>query len=126
MTVIFHMDKEKNVWKVCLCTDDMKSVNLPFGKTQIGVIYKVEKQKGASFQEKRNFYVGTAGANGHDFINDVRIENIKDCDYIVCTKIGIKLKRMIEVHGISVIEYQGDVETVLERMRRYLLLTRSI
>lgn len=125
MTAIFHMDRKKDIWKVCICTNNMKNVNLPFGKTDVGFIYKVERKKEADLQEQRILSSNGIRQGRHDFVEDEKVQKIKDCDYIVCTKIGNKLKRIIEVHGVSVIEYQGDIKTVLEKLRKYLLLTRQ-
>lgn len=107
-------------WKVCVCTDDLKNVNVHFGRADVGMIYMLGASKKPVFVEERSLSCQENGQDNHSFVANEKIKKVEDCDYILCSKIGNKLNRILNIHNIGVIEYQGDIEHALIKLTRYL------
>ncbi|GAB6055162.1 nitrogen fixation protein [Methanobacterium alkalithermotolerans] len=96
--------------KIAVASSNGQQVDYHFGNSPHFLIFELENMK-VNFLEIRN--TGPEKHKNHDDIFNIRYKLLKDCQMIVCSKIGnepfIKLKKS----GINILEYEGDLESAI-------------
>lgn len=108
-----------NVYKVAIASSDGIVINQHFGRADTFYIYEVLGMKQCKFIEKREV---TSVCNGGNHDNkDLRacISRLKDCKYVLASRIGMGAVNMLEQSGITPMELPGIMEESLDKLMTY-------
>jgi predicted Fe-Mo cluster-binding NifX family protein len=115
------------MYKVAIASSEGVAVDLHFGQADAFGIYSVDPDTGkAEFVEWRQATesaegCGCVGAHDGDFLR-LTAERLRDCVYVLVSRIGGRANAALAAHGLHVIEAAGDVATALNKLNRYYRL----
>lgn len=95
--------------KIAVATSNGKDVD-HFGKAQEFMIYEFDEEN-ITFIEKRE----SLKVKGEKHQWKKSLDDIKDCDVIICVQAGLKGKFGLKNSGIRLVEDEGLVEEALKR-----------
>lgn len=127
----FHMDKLENKqpnergYKVAAASSDGIVVNQHFGRADIFYIYEVTETGKYRLLETRTVTPVCSGGNHKD--NELRdnVSKLKDCKYILVSRIGIGAANAVEQSGITPMELPGMIEESIDKLITYEQLQNS-
>lgn len=130
-------------YKIAITSSDGKNVDLSFGATDRFYIYEVEgeqfrlaetriwsgeesgsEQNTASCEKKQGCGSGNgcgsggSGCGGADQ-HSAKVESIKDCRCIICSKIGFQVRKQLEKKAITPFDVEVGVEEALKKVVLY-------
>ncbi|RAP51698.1 MAG: hypothetical protein BZ138_04635 [Methanosphaera sp. rholeuAM270] len=84
-----------------------------FGICEYFIIYNYNESDSSMEYENVIFSSKDHRPNGEEW--EKSADAIKDCDIVICEKIGLVARAEIERMGIKIIESEGSVEKVLDK-----------
>lgn len=119
------MDKPVNekpkarVYKVAVASSDGIVVNQHFGRTDTFYIYEVTETGKYILLETRTVTPVCHGGNHNE--NELRdtIRKLKDCKYIIVSRIGMGAANLAEQSGITPMELPGMIEESIGKLFTY-------
>lgn len=112
------MDREE--YKIAVASSDGIVVNSHFGKARDFYIYQIDDKEQIHFQEKRSVTPVCEGGNHDDEKLGTNLEKIKDCKYLLVSRIGARAANIAESFGIESYEIPGIIEEAIEQLIKYI------
>ena len=102
--------------KIAVATDDRKHISHHFGRALGFTIFEIKDDKilKEEYRENRGKSTGQCGSCDHP----VMIENVKDCEAVICYGMGERIYSDLLQNNIKVIV--TEEETVKEAIEKYL------
>lgn len=116
------MDKKE--YKIAIASSDGIVVNSHFGKSRIFYIYQMSADVQIRFLEKRKVTPVCDGGNHDDEKLKANLEKIKDCKYLLVSRIGEGAANMAESLGIECYEIPGIIEESVNQLVKYTKLKK--
>lgn len=116
------MDKVE--YKIAVASSDGIVVNNHFGRAKDFYIYQMDEQEQIHFLEKRSVTPVCEGGNHDDEKLKTNLERIKDCKYLLVSRIGVGAANIAESFGIESYEIHGMIEESLDQLIRYIKLKK--
>lgn len=119
------MDKSANeqpkegIYKVAVASGDGIVVNRHFGRADTFYIYEITETGKCRLLETRAVTPICNGGNHND--NELRdnISKLKDCKYILVSRIGMGAASVMEQSGITPMELPGMIEESINKLITY-------
>lgn len=112
------MDKEG--YKIAVASSDGIVVNDHFGRAKDFYIYQIEDEEQIRFREKRSVIpVCECGNHDHEKLK-TNLEKMKDCKYLLVSRIGSGAADMAAELGIESYEIPGMIEESIEQLIKYI------
>lgn len=120
-------------FRIAVASSDGRRVDTPFGKVEQLYIYETAEPGTYSFLERRHVdpsdwkletdtgHCGCGTGSGcHSGCGEsMRIQAIEDCRFFLCSHIGLRARRTLERHAITVFEIDEAVDTAVEKIVRF-------
>lgn len=110
-------------YRIAVASTDGKVVNQHFGRAD--TFYIVESESGTgtyAYRETRRLLPICEGGY-HDDNNLLEtVQQLKDCHYVLVSRIGYLAQLVLEQHGIGVFELPGLIPEVIPKMTAYIEL----
>lgn len=106
-------------YRVAVASSDGKVVNQHFGKSEVFYIYQIDNDNKPHLLEKREV---TAVCHGGSHDTDMMLQNIqalKDCKYLLVSRIGDAAANMVTAQGITPMELPGFIDESIEKLTIY-------
>jgi predicted Fe-Mo cluster-binding NifX family protein len=104
--------------RVAVVSSDGKVINQHFGKASRFLIFDIE-DKIKLLEERKNIPVCGTADDGHtDNAINRTISLIKDCDIVLCAKIGGRAEEKLKKYGIKSIETPYFICDALKEMKQ--------
>ena len=108
--------------RIAIASSDGVNVDLHFGKANSIYVYDVDEDK-PNYIEHRSIIIEENKRHQWRKI----IDNITDCDVVICVQAGFKSKIGIEEKGIKLVEDEGPLNDVLEKyIKHYNFMKKPI
>ena len=111
------MDKE--TYLVAVASSDGIVVNTHFGKAESFHIYEVEGDESIRYLEERQMEPVCNGGNHVDKRLRENLEKLKDCRYLLVSRIGGGAASVAESMGILPMELGGIIEESISELIKY-------
>ena len=111
------MDDEK--YLVAAASSDGIVVNNHFGKAGLFYIYEVDDEGNTKCIENRRLTPVCEGGNHDENRLKENLEKLKDCKYILVSRIGNGAAMMAEKFGITPMELPGIIAESIEELIKY-------
>jgi predicted Fe-Mo cluster-binding NifX family protein len=109
--------------KIAVASSDGIVVNNHFGRAKTFYIYKV-KDNNAELIEKRELEpVCEMGNHDEDRLKD-NLEKLKDCDYLLVSRIGDGARAAALGAGIESFEIPGIIEKSIDQLIKYIKIQK--
>jgi predicted Fe-Mo cluster-binding NifX family protein len=106
--------------KIAVATTDGKIVNQHFGKAEQFYILNVDEEA-ITYDLTEIRHTGSVCQGGDH--EDTRllevISALKDCDYVLVSRIGMRARNILEKSGIDAYEIPGVVEESVDKLIRF-------
>ena len=106
-------------WRICVCTGDGLRINQHFGHCEACAVYCIDESGAFSLLEERQLQAVDSSCEHADALRQ-KAEKIADCQYVLCEKVGNHAVRILAMHGITALEYSGEIEAALPKLANYL------
>lgn len=110
---------DRKPYLIAVASSDGIVVNNHFGRASKFYIYSVNEKDDIALIEIREV-IPVCDSGNHD---DNRLQNnlnvLKDCSYILVSRIGYGASNMAEIMGIECFELPGEIEQSIERLIQY-------
>lgn len=116
------MDKVE--YKIAVASSDGIVVNCHFGKAREFYIYQVDDKEKSRFLEKRNVTPICEGGNHDEEKLRANLGKIKDCRYLLVSRIGGGAVSIADSFGIESYEIPGMIEEAIEQLMKYLKIKK--
>lgn len=113
------MDKSAEVYQVAVASSDGIVVNQHFGRADTFYIYEVMKEGTYRLLEKRVVTPICNGGNHDEKELHNNVSKLKDCRYIVVSRIGAGAVNIVEQLGMTPMELPGMMEESLDKVITY-------
>lgn len=114
------------MYRIAVASTDGKVVNQHFGRAEVFYIVEAEPDGSFSCLEKREVSAFCEGGDHDDARLKNAIEKIKDCPFVMVSRIGSRAERALEEYGIHVFELPGIIEESVKEMVNYLEIQNMI
>lgn len=118
--------KMKMKYRIAVASTDGKVVNQHFGRAEEFYIIEADGEGGFSCLEKRQVSAFCEGGDHNDARLKRAVEKIRDCPYVMVSRIGNRAERALEEYGIHVFELPGIIEESVREMVNYLEIQNMI
>jgi len=111
---------DKDAYKIAVASSDGIVVNNHFGRAKDFYIYQIEDKEQVHFLEKRSV-IPVCECGNHD--NEklrTNLEKLKDCKYLLVSRIGSGAADMAAESGIESYEIPGMIEESIEQLIKYI------
>ncbi len=116
------MDKDE--YKIAVASSDGIVVNNHFGRAKEFYIYQIDETEQLHFLEKRSLIpVCEAGNHDNERLRE-NLEELRDCKYLLVSKIGIGATNMAKSLGIESYEIPGIIEESVEQLIKYIKIKK--
>ena len=113
--------------KIAVASTDGKIVNQHFGRANVFYILLVNAEENTyEYLEKRELTPICNGGTHEDSALYTNIESLKDCQYILVSKVGVRAQNEIERRGIQVYEISGVIEESVNQLLKYVEIQKLI
>lgn len=104
--------------RVAVISSDGKVINQHFGKASRFLIFDINKDKIKFVEERKNIPVCGTAEDGHsdDILNNT-ISLIKDCEIVLCAKIGGMAEEKLRKSGIKPFEVPDFIGEALKNIQ---------
>jgi len=116
------MQNTNKTFRIAVASTDGKTINEHFGKAASFLIYDIGKEAPVLI-ENRNVPPLSCETEHTEGNMAPRIEALRDCTAIVTVKIGVPVKRIFELNGISVFEKTDSIDNALSKLAAYYAKT---
>lgn len=106
--------------KIAVASSDGIVVNSHFGKARDFYIYEMDDKEQVHFLEKRSVTPVCEGGNHDDEKLKTNLEKLKDCGYLLVSRIGGKAASVAESFGMESYEIPGIIEESVEQLIKYI------
>lgn len=108
-----------DTYKIAIASSDGIVVNQHFGRTDTFYIYEIEESGKYRLIETRAVTPVCNGGNHND--NELRenIDKLKDCKYVLVSRIGMGAANMAEQAGLIPMELPGMIEEAIGKLITY-------
>lgn len=110
---------DKKTYKVAVASSDGIVVNQHFGRAKTFYIYEVEGKGQHGLLEIRSVVPVCHGGNHDDKELRNNIHKLKDCKYILVSRIGTVAANLVEQSGIVPMELPGMIEDSIGKLITY-------
>ncbi|MDE5779489.1 MAG: dinitrogenase iron-molybdenum cofactor biosynthesis protein [Lachnospiraceae bacterium] len=110
---------ETDVYKVAVASSDGIAINQHFGRADTFYIYEVTEEGKHKLLEIRTVTPVCSGGNHNDHALRSNINKLKDCRYIVVSRIGMGAENAMEQSGIVPMELPGMIEDSIDKLITY-------
>lgn len=107
-------------FRIGLATSDGIVVNQHFGRAAQFAIVDVDGGGKIRFVEKREVAPVCAGRDHNEEQLQANIEKLRDCRYILVSRIGPEAANALERHGISAFEIPGVIQDSVNKLLAYI------
>ena len=111
---------DNKLFRIAVASGDGIVVNQHFGKCSTFFIYQVDEEEKIHFAEKRNVLPVCEGGNHDETRLKDNLETIKDCRYLLVSRIGNTAAVIAESFGIESYEIPGIIEESIEQLIKYI------
>lgn len=116
------MDKAE--YRIAVASSDGIVVNSHFGRAKDFYIYQMDDNEQIHFLEKRNVTPVCEGGNHDDDKLKTNLEKLKDCNYLLVSRVGASAAHIAANFGIESYEIPGMIEESLEQLIIYTKLKK--
>lgn len=113
--------------KIAVATTDGKVVNQHFGKAEKFYILDVDEDA-ITFELTEIRETGSVCLGGEH--EDSRllevVSELKDCDYVLVSRIGMRARNILEQSGIEAYEIPGVVEESVDKLIRFSMVQKLL
>lgn len=111
-------------YKIAVASSDGIVVNSHFGKARDFYIYQMDDKERIHFLEKRSVTPVCEGGNHDDEKLKTSLEKLKDCKYLLVSRIGSGAANIAESFGIDSYEIPGIIEESVEQLIKYIKIKK--
>lgn len=112
------MDETK--YRVGIATSDGIVVNQHFGRADQFAIVDVDDNRKIRYVERRSVDPICIGRNHNEKQLEANIEKLRDCQYILVSRIGQEAANELERHGIEAFEIPGTIQDAVNKLLAYI------
>lgn len=115
-------------YRVAVASTDGKVVNQHFGKADIFYIFEVDTEKAESFEltEIRQTDAVCEGGEHSEKRLEEAIQRIKDCAYVLVSRIGYRAENALTAVGIQAFELPGIISESLDELLKFIEIQAMI
>lgn len=114
-------------YKIAIASTDGKVVNQHFGKADnFYIIIADTESMTYEYIEKREVTPICEGGDHDDNIVNKVIENLEDCQYVLVSKIGFRMERILYQKGVTAFEVSELVDEAVKKLSAYIKGKRGI
>lgn len=119
--------EEKMVIKIAIASTDGKVVNQHFGRADAFHIIDADSETMTfSYRERRSVVPICQGQEHEDDQLLALAQRLKDCSYILVSRIGLGARNVLEQQKIEVFELPGFIEDSLKRLFTYIEIQKML
>ncbi|KPU46179.1 FeMo cofactor biosynthesis protein NifB [Oxobacter pfennigii] len=110
-------------WRVAVASTDGKVINEHFGRAKDFFIIDIKSDGSREYIERR--IVTPLCANGEHKNEELSyvINALSDCTAVLVARVGMGVKRALEINKISVFEQPDYIENALTKLTNYFIKT---
>lgn len=114
--------------KIAVASTDGKVVNQHFGKAQVFYILRADttEMRKIEVTEMRRVNALCEGGEHNDARLEEAVQRVKDCQYILVSRIGWRAEKALEAAGIQVFELPGIISESVEELLKYVEIQEMI
>lgn len=113
----------KNEIKIAVASSDGIVVNNHFGRARTFYIYKVEEDNIRVIDKRELEPVCEMGNHDDDRLRE-NLEKLKDCDYLLVSRIGDGARAIAAGAGLEAFELPGIIEKSIEKLIQYIKIQK--
>lgn len=111
--------------KIAVATSDWYNVDQHFGRAEHFLILTADEDTGEILQESERVETPFCQEQSHnEGLLFQTLNSLKDCQYILVSKIGPRARNEVEQFGIQVYEIPGDIVRSVEKLLQYIRLQK--
>lgn len=114
----------RNEYKIAVASSDGIVVNSHFGKARDFYIYQIDDKEQLQFLEKRSVTPVCEGGNHDEEKLKNNMERLKDCSYLLVSRIGGGAANIAESFGIESYEIPGIIVESVEQLLKYIKIKK--
>lgn len=107
-------------YRVGIATSDGIVVNQHFGRAAQFVVVDVAGNGKIQFVERRAVDPICIGRNHNEEQLEANVEILRDCRYVLVSRIGPEAANALERHGISAYEIPGLIQDAVNKLLAYI------
>lgn len=111
---------DKTEYRIGVATSDGIVVNQHFGRAAQFSIVDVGGDGELRFVENRSVEPICIGRNHDESRLEANIEQLRDCRYILVSRIGPEAANALERHGISAFQIPGIIRDSIDKLLAYI------
>lgn len=115
---------DNDYYKIAVASSDGIVVNNHFGKARQFYVYQVDSDEQIHFLEKRNVTPVCEGGNHDDEKLKGNLQTIKDCKYLLVSRIGSGAAAIAESFGIESYEIPGIIEESVDKLIKHIKIKK--
>lgn len=114
--------------KIAVASTDGKVVNQHFGKAKIFYVIEADMEQKDQFEvvEIRQTSAFCEGGEHSDERLKKAIQKVRDCDYLLVSRIGYRAESEVESAGIRVFELPGVIHESVKELLDYIEIQEMI
>ncbi|MCH5265582.1 MAG: dinitrogenase iron-molybdenum cofactor biosynthesis protein [Lachnospiraceae bacterium] len=112
--------KEEEKYRIAAASSDGIVVNQHFGRAETFYIYEASSREEPRYLEKREVEPLCQGGNHQEAKLTESVEHLKDCQYVLVSRIGPGAVAALEQKGITPMELPGMIEESIHRLITYI------
>lgn len=114
--------------RIAVASTDGKVVNQHFGRAEVFYILEADTIEPKKFEviEIRQVNAFCEGGEHSDARLQEAVQRVRDCQYILVSRIGWRAEHVVEAAGIQVFELPGIISESVEELLKYLEIQNII
>ena len=114
-------------YRIAIASNDGIVVNEHFGKAKVFHIAEADSEYlNLEYLEKRNVTPVCKGGDHNDEELLKNIRQLKDCQYVLVSKIGFRAENLLEENNIIAFEIPGLIEESVEKLLNYIAIQKMM
>lgn len=114
-------------YRIAIASKDGIAVNEHFGKAKVFHIAEADSEYlNIEYLEKRKVTPVCSGGDHNDEELLKSIRQLKDCQYVLVSKIGFRAENLLEEHNIMAFEIPGLIEESVEKLLNYIAIQKMM
>lgn len=114
-------------YKIAIASKDGIEVNEHFGKANFFYIAEADREDMTiKYLEKRNVTPVCRGGHHNDEELLKIIRQLKDCQYVLVSKIGFRAENLLAEHNITAFEITGCIEESVEKLLCFIVMPKVL
>lgn len=107
-------------YRIAVASSDGIVVNQHFGRADTFYIFEADDSMNTTLVEKRQLTPVCKRGNHDDNALAKNVELLKDCEYILVSRIGAGAANAVESKGITPMELPGIIPESIEKLVQYI------